>query len=54
MTRRLPALWREEKISGGYIVRDASGLAIAPVSNPRMQLGQLPYTSPPYAAGHNI
>ena len=31
MTRRLPAPWREEKIAGGYIVRDASGLAIAHV-----------------------
>jgi hypothetical protein len=31
MTRRLPAPWREEKISGGYVVRDASGLAIAHV-----------------------
>jgi hypothetical protein len=29
MSRRFPAPWREEKISGGYIVRDATGQALA-------------------------
>jgi K+/H+ antiporter YhaU regulatory subunit KhtT len=29
MSRRFPAPWREEKFSGGYIVRDATGQAIA-------------------------
>jgi len=29
MTRRLPAPGEKEKISGGYVVRDATGLAIA-------------------------
>jgi hypothetical protein len=26
MARRFPAPWREEKFSGGYVVRDATGL----------------------------
>jgi hypothetical protein len=25
MRRRFPAPWREEKIAGGYVVRDANG-----------------------------
>jgi hypothetical protein len=25
MSRRFPAPWREEKIAGGYVVRDANG-----------------------------
>jgi hypothetical protein len=29
MSRRFPAPWREEKFSGGYIVRDATGQALA-------------------------
>jgi len=29
MTRRLPAPWRAEKFSGGYVVRDATGFAVA-------------------------
>ena len=29
MSRRFPAPWREEKFSGGYVVRDATGQAIA-------------------------
>jgi hypothetical protein len=29
MPRRFPAPWREEKFSGGYIVRDATGQALA-------------------------
>ena len=29
MSRRFPAPWREEKFSGGYIVRDANGQALA-------------------------
>jgi hypothetical protein len=28
MSRRFPAPWREEKVSGGYIVRDANGQAL--------------------------
>jgi hypothetical protein len=28
-TRRLPALWRVEKMPGGYVVRDANGQALA-------------------------
>jgi hypothetical protein len=28
MSRRLPAPWREEKIAGGYVVRDANGQAL--------------------------
>jgi len=28
MSRRFPAPWREEKLSGGYIVRDANGQAL--------------------------
>ena len=29
MSRRFPAPWREEKIAGGYVVRDANGQASA-------------------------
>jgi hypothetical protein len=29
MSRRFPAPWREERFSGGYIVRDATGQAFA-------------------------
>ena len=29
MTRRLPPPWRTEKFSGGYVVRDANGFAVA-------------------------
>ena len=29
MSRRFPPPWRAEKISGGYVVRDAAGQAIA-------------------------
>jgi hypothetical protein len=29
MSRRFPAPWREEKFSGGYVVRDATGQALA-------------------------
>jgi hypothetical protein len=29
MTRRLPPPWRAEKFSGGYVVRDANGFAVA-------------------------
>ena len=29
MSRRFPPPWRAEKISGGYVVRDATGQAIA-------------------------
>jgi hypothetical protein len=29
MPRRFPTPWREEKFSGGYVVRDATGLALA-------------------------
>jgi Na+-driven multidrug efflux pump len=29
MTRRFPPPWRAEKFSGGYIVRDATGFAVA-------------------------
>ena len=29
MTRRLPPPWRAEKFSGGYVVRDATGFAVA-------------------------
>ena len=28
MSRRFPAPWREEKIAGGYVVRDANGQAL--------------------------
>jgi hypothetical protein len=28
-SRRFPAPWRADKISGGYVVRDANGQAIA-------------------------
>jgi hypothetical protein len=28
MSRRFPASWREEKIAGGYVVRDANGQAL--------------------------
>jgi hypothetical protein len=28
MSRRFPAPWREEKFSGGYVVRDATGQAL--------------------------
>jgi hypothetical protein len=29
MARRFPVPWREEKFSGGYVVRDATGQALA-------------------------
>ena len=29
MTRRMPPTWRAEKFSGGYVVRDANGFAVA-------------------------
>jgi hypothetical protein len=29
MTRRLPPPWHAEKFSGGYLVRDANGFAVA-------------------------
>src|SRR5260370_3179244 len=29
MTRRMPPPWRAEKFSGGYVVRDANGFAVA-------------------------
>jgi hypothetical protein len=29
MSRRFPPPWRAEKVSSGYVVRDASGQAIA-------------------------
>jgi hypothetical protein len=29
MTRRLPPPWRAERFSGGYVVRDATGFAVA-------------------------
>jgi hypothetical protein len=29
MTRRLPSPWHAEKFSGGYVVRDANGFAVA-------------------------
>ena len=29
MARPFPAPWREEKFSGGYVVRDAAGRALA-------------------------
>ena len=29
MTRRLPAPWHADKFSGGYVVRDANGFAVA-------------------------
>ena len=29
MTRRLPASWHADKFSGGYVVRDANGFAVA-------------------------
>jgi hypothetical protein len=29
MTRHLPVPWRAEKFSGGYVVRDANGFAVA-------------------------
>jgi hypothetical protein len=29
MTRSLPPPWRAEKFSGGYVVRDANGFAVA-------------------------
>jgi hypothetical protein len=29
MARRFPPPWREEKFSGGYVVRDATGQALA-------------------------
>jgi hypothetical protein len=29
MTRRLPAPWHGDKFSGGYVVRDANGFAVA-------------------------
>jgi hypothetical protein len=29
MSRRFPPPWREEKFSGGYVVRDATGFAVA-------------------------
>jgi hypothetical protein len=29
MTRRFPPPWRAEKFSGGYVVRDATGFAVA-------------------------
>jgi hypothetical protein len=28
MSRHFPAPWREEKIAGGYVVRDANGQAL--------------------------
>jgi hypothetical protein len=28
MSRRFPAPWREEKIAGGYVMRDANGQAL--------------------------
>jgi hypothetical protein len=28
MSRRFPAPWREEKVTGGYVVRDANGQAL--------------------------
>jgi len=28
MSRRFPAPWREEKVAGGYVVRDANGQAL--------------------------
>jgi hypothetical protein len=31
ITRRLPSPWRAEKFSGGYVVRDANGFAVAHV-----------------------
>ena len=29
MTRHFPPPWRAEKFSGGYVVRDATGFAVA-------------------------
>ena len=29
MTRHLPPPWRADKFSGGYVVRDANGFAVA-------------------------
>jgi len=29
MTRRLPPPWHADKFSGGYVVRDANGFAVA-------------------------
>ena len=29
MTRQFPPPWRAEKFSGGYVVRDANGFAVA-------------------------
>jgi hypothetical protein len=29
MSRRFPAPWREERFSGGHVVRDATGQALA-------------------------
>jgi hypothetical protein len=29
MTRRLPARWHADKFSGGYVVRDVTGFAVA-------------------------
>jgi hypothetical protein len=29
MSRRFPAPWREEKFSGGYVIRDVTGQALA-------------------------
>jgi hypothetical protein len=29
MTRHFPPPWRAEKFSGGYVVRDANGFAVA-------------------------
>lgn len=31
MSRRFPTPWREEKIPGGYVVRDANGQALVHV-----------------------
>jgi hypothetical protein len=33
MTRRLPPPWRADKFSGGYVVRDANGFAVALVAS---------------------
>jgi hypothetical protein len=41
MTRRLPPPWRAEKFSGGYVMRDANGFAVAYVYGRSTEEGQL-------------
>ena len=40
MTRRLPAPWHADKFSGGYVVRDANGFAVAYVYGRSTEVGE--------------